>query len=132
MCRYVPKVLRAQVITLQVFAPLDSQSTLHPLCPVQALRAYLDRSSHFRLSEQLFVCLFVCFGGRTKGLLVSEQWLSHWIVEAVALAYASKYETSVLLEFTLTPRGVWLLHGLGLEECQYLSGGRLVFTKHFC
>lgn len=63
---------------LQAFASQDSASTLHPLCPVRALQAYLHRSSHFKLSEQLFVC----FGGRTEGLLVSKQQLSHWIALA--------------------------------------------------
>lgn len=81
----LPKVLsilfRAQVITLQAFAPQDSESVPHPLYPVHALQAYLDRTSHFRLVEQLFVC----FGGNTKGLPVSKQWLSHRIVEAIAL-----------------------------------------------
>ncbi|KAL0201521.1 hypothetical protein M9458_004708, partial [Cirrhinus mrigala] len=83
---YVPKVLstsfKAQVITLQAFAPQDSEPAAHPLCPVRALRVYLERTSHFRQAEQLFIC----FGGRTKGLPVSKQRLSHWIVEAIALA----------------------------------------------
>ncbi len=39
---YVPKVLstsfRAQAITLQAFAPQDSEPATHPLCPVRALR----------------------------------------------------------------------------------------------
>lgn len=87
----VPKVvstsLRVQV--MQALAPQDSPSTPLPLCPVRVLRAHLDRYSHFRGSEQLFVC----FGGRTKGLPVSKQWLSHWIVEAIVPAYASKNET---------------------------------------
>ncbi|KAI2666671.1 Transposon Ty3-G Gag-Pol polyprotein [Labeo rohita] len=89
---YVPKVLstsfKAQVITLQAFAPQDSEPAAHPLCPVRALRVYLERTSHFRQAEQLFIC----FGGRTKGLPVSKQRLSHWIVEAIALAYASRNE----------------------------------------
>lgn len=89
---YVPKVLstsyRAQVITLQVLAPQSSESASHPLCPVRALRKYLNGTSTFRREEQLFVC----FGGRSKGLLVSKQRLSHWIVEVIELAYASKAE----------------------------------------
>ncbi|KAL0199646.1 hypothetical protein M9458_002833, partial [Cirrhinus mrigala] len=89
---YVPKVLstsfKAQVITLQAFAPQDSEPAAHPLCPVRALRVYLERTSHFRQAEQLFIC----FGGRTKGLPVSKQRLSHWIVEAIALACTSRNE----------------------------------------
>ncbi|KAL0177571.1 hypothetical protein M9458_026465, partial [Cirrhinus mrigala] len=89
---YVPKVLstsfKAQVITLRAFAPQDSEPAAHPLSPVRALRVYLERTSHFRQAEQLFIC----FGGRTKGLPVSKQRLSHWIAEAIALAYASRNE----------------------------------------
>ncbi len=56
------------------------------LCPVRALRVYIDRTAQFRQSEQLFVC----FGGSTKGQPVSKQRLSHWVVEAIALAYSSQ------------------------------------------
>ncbi len=56
------------------------------LCPIRAVRTYIERSRQLRLSEQLFVC----FGGCTKGLPVSKQRLSHWIVDAIALAYSSK------------------------------------------
>ncbi|KAI2649139.1 Leucine--tRNA ligase [Labeo rohita] len=90
---YVPKVLstpfKAQVITLSAFRPETSAEPGTPdtlLCPVRAVRTYIERSREFRLLDQLFVC----FGGRTKGLPVSKQRLSHWIVDAVALAYSSK------------------------------------------
>lgn len=69
---YVPKVLsmlfRAHVITLQAFAPQNSEPATHQLCPVCALRVYLEKTSHFRLAKQLFIC----FGGHTKGLPVSK------------------------------------------------------------
>ncbi|KAL0151000.1 hypothetical protein M9458_053727 [Cirrhinus mrigala] len=69
---YVPKSLsmpfRAQVITLPAFTLELAASDATPhraLCPVRALRAYVDRSAHFRQPEQLFVlrsdllyCLF--------------------------------------------------------------------------
>jgi len=38
------------------------------LCPVRALKSYLERSTPFRHSEQLFIC----FGGHTKGLTITE------------------------------------------------------------
>ncbi len=91
---YVPKVLstpfKEQVITLSAFCP-ETPTGTEPLntlllCPIRAERTYIERSRQFRLSEQLFVC----FGGRTKGLPVSKQRLSHWIVDAIALAYSSK------------------------------------------
>ena len=34
--------------------------------------------------------LFVSFGGRVKGLAISKETLSRWIVDAIASAYASK------------------------------------------
>ncbi len=81
----------------------------HPQCPVHALRVYLERTSHFRQAEQLFIC----FSG-TKGLPVSKQQLSHWIVEAIALAYASKNEA-----YTPTPQEKRLRHGLGQKVCRF-------------
>ncbi len=55
------------------------------LCPVRALRVYIERSAPFRQSEQLFVS----FGNRAKGHPVTKQRLSKWIVDAVTLAYSS-------------------------------------------
>ncbi len=47
-------------------------------CPSRLL-VYVEHSSHFRQSEQLFVC----FVGRSKGLPVMKQRLSRWIVDAI-------------------------------------------------
>ncbi|XDV29293.1 hypothetical protein PO909_032430 [Leuciscus waleckii] len=87
---YVPKSLntpfRAQVISLSALPVPDEEKDASLLCPVRALRAYVSRSSVFRQTEQLFVS----FSGRSKGLAASKQSLSRWIVDAIALAYASK------------------------------------------
>ena len=87
---YIPKVLstpvRAQVISLTALSSSEDERDANLLCPVRALRVYLERSASFRQSEQLFVC----FGGCTKGLAVSKQRLSRWIVDAIGLAYESK------------------------------------------
>ncbi|XDV41091.1 hypothetical protein PO909_010017 [Leuciscus waleckii] len=87
---YVPKSLntpfRAQVISLSALPVPDEERDAGLLCPVRALRAYVSRSSAFRQTEQLFVS----FSGRSKGLAASKQSLSRWIVDAIALAYASK------------------------------------------
>lgn len=91
---YVPKMFstpfRAQVVTHSAFTPCESaageEPTPLPLCPVCALRIYVKYTRQFRLSDQLFVC----FGGRPKGLPGSKQRLSHWIVDAIALAYDSQ------------------------------------------
>lgn len=61
------------------------KQTPHPLCLVQALRVYIEHSSQFRQSEQLFVC----FRSHSKGLPATKQRLSHWILDAIALAYKS-------------------------------------------
>ncbi len=69
---YVPKLLstpfRAQVIALSAFSPLaGSQESL--LCPVRALKIYIERSASYRKSEQLFVG----FGNRAKFGTVTKQ-----------------------------------------------------------
>ncbi len=89
---YVPKVpttpFRDQVVNLQALPSEEADPALALLCPVRALRIYVDCTRSFRSSEQLFVC----HGGQQKGKAVSKQRLAHWIVEAVALAYQSQGE----------------------------------------
>ncbi len=85
---YVHKVLstpfRAQVIELSAFSPpAGSQESL--LCPVRALKIYIERSASYRKSEQLFVG----FGNRAKGGPVTKQRISRWLVDAITLAYSS-------------------------------------------
>ncbi|KAL0147769.1 hypothetical protein M9458_056912, partial [Cirrhinus mrigala] len=86
---YVPKVpstpFRAQVVTLSALPSSEGDQELSLLCPVRALRMYVERSAPFRKSDQLFVC----FGGRNKGQPVTKQRLSRWIVDAISLAYSS-------------------------------------------
>ncbi|XP_056619862.1 uncharacterized protein LOC130434030 [Triplophysa dalaica] len=86
---YVPKVpttpFRDQVVTLQALPSGEEDPTSHVLCPVRALRLYIDRTQNFRSSEQLFVC----FGRQHQGRAVSKQRLAHWIVDAISLAYQS-------------------------------------------
>ncbi|XDV11895.1 hypothetical protein PO909_000690 [Leuciscus waleckii] len=84
---YVPKVpttpFRDQVVNLQALPLEEADPALALLCPVRALRAYVDRTRCFRTSDQLFVC----HGGKLKGKALSKQRLSHWIVDTIALAY---------------------------------------------
>lgn len=56
------------------------------LCPVRALKAYVDRTKGFRQSDQLFVSWAAPYTGKP----ISKQRLSHWLVEAIALAYNAK------------------------------------------
>ncbi len=83
---YVPKVLstlfRSQVVTLHSFHPPPFASSederLHMLCPVRALKVYVDRSNIWRKSPQLLVC----FGAGCHGLPTSKQRISHWVRDA--------------------------------------------------
>ncbi len=87
---YVPKVpttpFRDQVVSLQALPPAEADPALALLCPVRALRHYVDRTQSFRTSDQLFVC----HGGRQKGNAVSKQRMVHWIVDAITLAYQAQ------------------------------------------
>ncbi len=87
---YVPKVpttpFRDQVVSLQALPPEEADPALALLCPVRALRHYVDRTQSFRTSDQLFVC----HRGRQKGNVVSKQRMAHWIVDAITLAYQAQ------------------------------------------
>ncbi len=86
----MPKVpttpFRDQVVNLQALLSEEADPALALLCPVRALRIYVDRTRSVRSSEQLFVW----HGGQQKGKAVSKQRLAHWIVDAVTLAYQSQ------------------------------------------
>ncbi|KAI2653735.1 Aspartate/prephenate aminotransferase [Labeo rohita] len=60
-----------------------SDLSTYLLCPVRALKCYVDCTDQFRCSDQSFVC----YGGVKKGSPVSKQRLSNWIVETIILAY---------------------------------------------
>ncbi|KAL0187587.1 hypothetical protein M9458_014686, partial [Cirrhinus mrigala] len=87
---YVPKVpttpFRDQVVTLQAISSQEDDPNLTLLSPVHALRIYIERTQHFRRSEQLFVC----YGGQQKGNAVSKQRISHWLVDAIHRAYQAR------------------------------------------
>ena len=88
---FLPKVLPSgyvnQAIELAAFHPPPFTSVeeerAHLLCPVRALRLYIQATQVFRRSEQLFVC----YGGRNKGCALSKQRLSHWVVDTIKKAY---------------------------------------------
>ncbi|KAL0153588.1 hypothetical protein M9458_051068 [Cirrhinus mrigala] len=77
---------RDQVVTLQAISSQEDDPNLTLLCPVRALRIYIERTQHFRRSEQLFVC----YGGQQKGKAVSKQRISHWLVDAIHRAYQAR------------------------------------------
>ncbi len=91
---YIPKVLstsfRSQVVTLHSFHPPPFASSedekLHMLCPVWALKLYVDYSKVSRKSLQLLVC----FGAGRRGLATLKQRISHWVRDAISLAYEAR------------------------------------------
>ncbi len=52
-------------------------------CPVQALTCYVDRTRSLRPA-------LVCYGGRQKWNVVSNQRMAHWIVDAITLVYQAQ------------------------------------------
>ncbi|KAL0187569.1 hypothetical protein M9458_014668, partial [Cirrhinus mrigala] len=123
---YVPKVpttpFRDQVVNLQALPPEEADLALALLCPVRALRVYVDRTRSFRCSEQLFVC----FGGQQKGNAVSKQRLAHWVVDAISLAYESQGEPCPLGVRAHSTRSVAssyaLVHGASLADICRAAG----------
>lgn len=90
---FMPKVFNPTLsclpIELSAFSPppfsSEEHRRLHALCPVRALRTYVDRTAAFRKSEQLFVS----WAQPHRGKPLSKQRLSHWLVEAIEAAYNS-------------------------------------------
>ncbi len=107
---YIPKVLstsfRSQVVTLHSFHPPPFASSedekLHMLCPVRALKLYVDHSKVWRKSSQLLVC----FGAGRRGLATSKQRISHWVRDAISLAYEARNLPSPLSLRAHSTRGV--------------------------
>ncbi len=123
---YVPKVpttpFRDQVVNLQALPSEEADPALALLCPVRALRIYVDRTRSFRSSEQLLVC----YGGQQKGKAVSKQRLAHWIVDAIALAYQSQGEPCPIRVRAHSTRSVAssyaLAHGASLADICRAAG----------
>ncbi len=127
---YIPKVLstsfRSQVVTLHSFHPPPFASSederLHMLCPVRALKLYVDRSKVWRKSPQLLIC----FGAGRRGLAMSKQRISHWVRDAISLAYEARNLPSPLSLRAYSTRGVAssqaLFRGVPLEDICVVAG----------
>ncbi len=127
---YIPKVLstsfRSQVVTLHSFHPPPFASSederLHLLCPVRALKLYVDRSKVWRKSPQLLIC----FGAGRRGLATSKQRISHWVRDAISLAYEARNLPSPLSLRAHSTRGVAssqaLFRGVPLEDICVAAG----------
>ena len=121
---YQPKSIgagfRSNVITLEAFRPPPSGTTeehqLVTLCPVRALLSYVERTRGLRTSNQLLVC----YGDRCRGKALSKNRLSHWIVDAIALAYSAVEKAPPEGIKAHSTRGVaasWaLLRGVSVEN----------------
>ncbi len=88
---YIPKVLstsfRSQVVTLHSFHPPPFASSmderLHMLCPVRALKLYVDRSKVWRKSSQLLICFGAVAAGlphRNRGFLTGWEMPFRWLM----------------------------------------------------
>ncbi len=114
---YVPKVPSnvARQVVLQA-------SHFHLLCPVRALNSFIQKSSHWRRSEQLLVC----FGSPKKGLPASKQTISNWIIQAIVLAYQVHGLPSTVALRAHSSRGKAssraLLSGVPLQEICDVAG----------
>ncbi len=77
---------------------------------------YVDRSSQWHKSLQLLVC----FGAGRKGLAVSKHTISHWVRDAISLAYEVRSLPSPLDIRAHSTRGVAssqaLFRGVPLED----------------
>ncbi len=126
----IPKVLstsfRSQVVKLHSFHPPPFASSederLHMLCPVRALKLYVDRSKVWRKSPQLLIC----FGAGRRGLATSKQRISHWVRDAISLAYEVRKLPSPLSLRAHSTRGVAssqaLFRGVPLEDICVAAG----------
>ncbi len=136
---YIPEVLstlfRSQVVTLHSFHPPPFASSederLHMLCPVRALKLYVDRSKVWRKSPQLLIC----FGAGRRGLATSKQRISHWVRDAISLAYEARKLPSPLSLRAHSTRGVAssqaLFRGVPLEDICVAAGWSSPHTFRF-
>ncbi len=118
---YIPKVLstsfRSQVVTLHSFhpPPFASAQLGHWSC-------MSDRSKVWRKSSQLLVC----FGAGRRGLATSKQRISHWVRDAISLAYEERNIPSPLSLRAHSTRGVAssqaLFRGVPLEDICVAAG----------
>ncbi len=93
-------------VVLEAFCPppftTPEQERLNLLCPVRALQIYVHRTSQWRKSEQLFIC----YGGRNRGAAATKHTVSHWVRDAIALAYEARGQASPLRVRAHSTRGV--------------------------
>lgn len=86
------------------------------LCPVRVLHAYTGRMKIFTKSDQLFIS----WAKSHRGMSITKQCLSHWIVGAINMAYTSKGLQPLAELCAHSTRGIatsWaLFNGVTIEE----------------
>ncbi len=128
--RFYPQrfTLRWSHFTLSILLPLlqVKDERLHILCPVRALKIYVDRSNIWRKSPQLLVC----FGAGRRGLAhQSKEFLTGWekLFRWLTLAFLH------LSAFGRILLGAWpplKLFSEGFPRGN-LCSGRMVLSAHF-
>ena len=114
---FLPKVLTNfhlnHSVKLRSLRPSQEESAL---CPVRALKIYIQRTATLRRTDQLFIC----FRPQCLGEPVSKARLSHWVVEAIQQAYR---ETGKPVPVEVKAHSRWgvstswaLWHGATLSE----------------
>ncbi len=110
--------------TCMDFAPGLVKVTLRPrpgYIP-KVLKLYVDRSKVWRKSPQLLIC----FGAGRRGLATSKQRISHWVRDAISLAYEARELPSPLSLRAHSTRGVAssqaLFRGVPLEDICVAAG----------
>lgn len=102
-------------ITLSALPYSEKDTELNFLCPVRALRIYLEHSASCWQLEQLFIS----FRAHTKGHLVMRQRLSRWIVDTLTLAYSSlglQCSTGIWAHSTRVVASSWALSSLSQKS----------------
>lgn len=80
---FVPKAVGlCSPVDLAAFTASPEEQQAYAQCPVRALCTYVDRTRCFRRSD----LLFVSWAGPHRRKPVRKQRLSHWLMEAIALA----------------------------------------------
>ena len=139
---FLPKVMPPdyvnQAIELAAFHPppftSEADERAHLLCPVRALRLYIQATQGIRRSEQLFVC----YGGKSKGCALSKQRLSHWVVDAIKKAYEVADQPAPSEVICHSTRGVstsWAaMRGVSLADvCAAASWATpCTFSRFYC
>jgi len=88
---FIPKVNKVEYRELETllvpFCPprrgAETHSTHYRICPVRAIRLYLQATADFRRTDQLFVC----YSGPRRGYAASKITIARWIRSCIQHAY---------------------------------------------